>query len=411
MNEKLNLGWEPVPIKGTSLMQEPSQNEPTFGLDTTIFYNLIADGNVDQRRQLAVQIADFLGREDSPPSEREQVVPVALELAGDEDISVRHALASRLAGFAKLNADILFTIVSGDDEIALPFLFEAAALNTWHMLAVLRVGDEARQAAVALRPDVSAEAVDFIVSSLGPAVNAMLLENAAIVIPPAAFHTMFERFGESEEIISLMLERADMPPALRVLQARLSAKRLHGLLAERGWLPANDAAELVTDAEEGTILKVLMDATEEELPGTVRFVIDHELLTPAIILRAACLGAMNVVAEVLAYLADLPVKRVREQMFGKGAGSFRSLHAKAGLPENSYWTLQAACDVAREELASGMISEPDAFGRKLIETLLTRYEAIPMADQPRNLDVLSRFAGERTARLAKRLKADILRAA
>lgn len=392
-------------------MQEATQNEPTFGLDTTIFYNLIADGNVDQRRQLAMQIADFLGREDTPPSEREQVVPVALELAGDEDISVRQALASGLTGFAKLNADLLFTIVSGDDEIALPFLFESAALNTWHMLAVLRVGDEARQAAVALRPDVSPEAVDFIVSSLGPTVNAMLLENAAIVIPAAAFHIMFERFGESGEIITLMLDRTDMPPALRVLQARLSAKRLQGLLAERGWLPANDAVELVTDAEESAILNVLTDAKEEELPETVRFVIDNELLTPAIILRAACLGAMDVVAEVMAYLADTPVTRVREQMFGKAAGSFRNLHAKAGLPENSYWTLQAACDVAREELAIGVISEPDAFGRKLIETLLTRYESIPMADQPRNLDVLSRFAGERTARLAKRLKDDILRAA
>lgn len=392
-------------------MQNHSQNEPSFGLDTSVFDDLIADGNVDQRRQLAVQIASFLGREDTPRAERDQVVPVTLQLAGDEEISVRHALASRLVSFGKLNADILFTIVSDDDEIALPFLSETAALNPWHMLAVLRVGDEARQATVALRPDLTAEAMAYITSSLSLAVNGVLLENAAITIPAEAFHTLFERFGDSQEMVTLMLDRADMPPALRVLQARLSAKRLHALLAERGWLPANDAAELVTDAEENAVLKILMDSSDAEMPATVRFVIDRELLTTAIILRAACLGAMDVVVEVVAYLADVPVKRAREQMFGKAGGNFRSLHAKAGLPENSFWTLQAACDVAREEVESGILLTPDDFGRKLIETLLTRYESIPLAEQPRNLDVLSRFAGERTARLAKRLKDDILRAA
>jgi uncharacterized protein (DUF2336 family) len=392
-------------------MQHHSHTEPVLGLDTSVFDGLIADGNVDQRRQLAVQIADFLGQEEAPQAERDQVVPVALQLAADEDMSVRHALATRLTGFDRLNADLLFTIVSDVDEIALPFLSETAALNPWHMLAVLRVGDEARQATVALRPDLSPEALAFITSSLSLAVNGVLLENDGIVIPAPDFHTLFERFGDSEEMLGLMLERADMPPALRVLQARLSAKRLNALLAERGWLPANDAAELVTDAEEGTVLKILMEAPAEDLPGTVSFVIDHELLTPAIILRAACLGEMDVVAEVIAYLADVPVKRAREQMSGKGSGGFRSLHAKAGLPESSYWTLQAACDVARGEAESGIVLTPDDFGRRLIETLLTHYEAIPMAEQPRNLDMLSRFAGERTARLAKRLKADILRAA
>ncbi len=392
-------------------MQHHSHTESSFGLDTTVFDGLIADGNVDQRRQLAVQIAQFLGREDAPQAERDQVVPVALQLAGDEEISVRHALASCLVGVDRLNADVLFTIISDDDEIALPFLSETMALNAWHMLAVLRVGDEARQATVALRPDLSPESMAFITSSLSLAVNGVLLENREVTIQVEAFHTLFERFSGSQEMVSLMLDRADMPPALRVLQARLSAKRLQVLLAERGWLPANDAAELVTDAEENAVLKILMDAPDADLPDTVRFVIDRELLTPAIILRAACLGAMEVVAEAVAYLADMPVTRAREQMFGKASGSFRSLHAKAGLPGNSYWTLQAACDVAREETESGILLTPDDFGRKLIEILLTRYEAIPMAEQPRNLDVLSRFAGERTAMLAKRLKADILRAA
>ncbi|WP_421695230.1 DUF2336 domain-containing protein [Aestuariivirga sp.] len=386
-----------------------AKQEPGLGLDIQIFMDVISGGGAEQRISLARQIAAFLCDAENPLSEREQVLPVAMRLVADESAEVRKVLSEGLSKQADLHADLLFAIVSLEDELALPFLSQTPALTRWHMLAVLRAGDEARQAIVALRSDITAEAVDFITTTLSLPVNALLLENTDAVIRPANYDKLYLRFCDEKVMLDILLARPDLPPVIRINQARKSAGNLHALVASRGWLPAFETVELVTDAEEVAIIQVLAAAKPEDLPKAITYLMDSELLTPSLIVRAACLGAMTVVAQCFAILADAPLWRVREQMNGKG--SFRSLHAKCGLPQTCYWTLRAACDVARDEGDAGVRLSPDDFGRKLIETLLTRYESMPVLEQPRNLDFVSRFAADTARHLAKRLKADIQRAA
>ena len=379
------------------------------GLDDRVFMEVIASGSPEQRIELATQLAAFVARTDAPQKERDQAVPAILKLTADPVTEVRQALASGLETVASLNADVLFAIIADDDAIALPFLAETPALTAWHMLAVLRVGDDARRATVALRPDVSAEAVDYIVESLPLAVNALMLENEHLVLTPAQARALYARFGETREMLDCLLMREDLPLDIRISHARLAASRTQQLIIERGWIPANDATELVADAEETAVLDILSRASAEERAEVVSFLVDGELLTPSIIVRAACQGNMDVVAEVLAALAGIPLKRAHDAIFVKG--SIRSLHAKAGLPQSCYWTLQAAADVAREERQDGFRLTPDDFGHRLIELLLTRYEALPPAERPRQLDVVSRFAADRPRLIARRLRTDLLRAA
>jgi uncharacterized protein (DUF2336 family) len=391
---------------------QPDIIEPSFcGLDDQVFMDVIATGDIAQRINLALQLAAFLAREDTPQKEREQVVPAVLKLTADPEPEVREALAAGLAGVSALNADVLFAIVADDDEIALPFLAGTPALSPWHMLAVLRVGDDARRATVALRPDVSAEAVDYVIESLPLAVNALMLENEQLVLTPDQYRALYARFGEEREILDFLLASPGLPLDIRVAHARLAASRMQDHIIERGWIPANDATEIVAEAEENAILGILTGATAEQRAEVVSFLVENDLLTPSIIVRAACTGAMEVVAEIMANLAGLPLKRAEHAMFVKSAGSFRSLHAKAGLPQSCYWTLQAACDVAREERQDGIRLTPEDYGRRLIEVLMTRYEALPMAERPKQLDVVGRFASDRARLIARRLKADLLRAA
>ena len=392
-------------------MHTPEIEHSFCGLDDKVFMDVIATGDTGQRIALATQLAAFLAREDAPLNEREQVIPAVLKLTADAEADVRSALAMGLAAVPSLNADVLFAIVADDDEIALPFLAETPALSAWHMLAVLRVGDDARRATVALRPDVPAEAVDYIIESLPLAVNALMLENEYLVLTPGQYRDLYARFSEEREILDCLLASPGLPLDIRVAHARLVASRTRQLVAERGWLPANDATEIVTEAEENAVLDILTAATDEERGNVVTFLVENELLTASIIVRAACLGAMDVVAAIMACLADVPLKRAEDGMFVKPGSAFRHLHSKAGLPESCYWTLQAACDVAREEQQDGIPLSQDDFGRRLIEVLMTRYEALPMAERPHQLDFVGRFAAGRPRLIAQRLKADLLKAA
>ena len=392
-------------------MSDSVKKEPGFGLDTSIFLHVIEAGDTEQRAKMAAQLAGFLCRDDVPSGEREQVVPVILKLAVDPVKKVRQVLADGLIGLAALHADILFSIISDDDDLALPFLSATPALGHWHMLAILRVGDEARQACVALRPDISKDAIDCVVKSCPKKVALLLFENPAVTFSNEDYHRLYTRFGHAGDVMECLLACSDLPLDIRIMQAKRASNRMHQLMAERGWLPANDASELVADAEETAVLRILTQANAEELAEVVSFLVNKAMLTPSIIVRAACLGEMRVVEEALSNLAVVPRKRAGELMRGKGLTGFKGLHGKSGLPASCYWILQAACDVALDEKEEGIKLGADDFGRRLIEALMTRYEAMPLKERTRHLEYVGRFATERARIIAKRLKADLIRAA
>lgn len=385
------------------------KQEPTFGLDIQVFMDVIACGDAARRTSLALQITRFLADPATPAGEREQILPVARRLAADADMSVRGAFVEALSRLTSLDADLLFTIVSDAEEIALPFLAATPALDSLRMLAVLRAGGEARQAVIATRPDVSPEAVDVITRELGLAVNVLLLENPAARLGHTQFRTLYQRFGTDPDMLQLLLARPDLPPVIRIVQARRAASNINALLAERAWLPAGQVASLVHDAEQNATLEIIAGAAPHDLPQAIAFLIDNDMLTPSLIVHAACQGAMEVVAECLAGLSRQPLRRVEEQIYGRGR--FRALHARCGLPQSCFWTLQAACDVAADEREDGLRLSAEEFGARIVETLLTRYEAMPPAEQPGNLDFVGRYAAETARHLATRLRADLQRAA
>lgn len=387
------------------------KDEPSLGLDTNIFLQVIDGGSAEQRLALATQLADFLARDDVAGAERDQIVPVVLKLAVDPAADVRRVLAARLVAVRDLHADIVFSIISDDDPIALPFLAATPSLNHWHMLAILRVGDEARQASVVLRPDISPEAVDYVVKSTPLAVCLLLFENHAITLSDEQYHTLYSRFGHSGDMTERLLARPGLPLDIRIMQAKRASNRMHQLMAERGWVPANDAAELVADAEETAVLRILVEASDEELSRLMVFLVSKAMLTPSIIVRAACLGEMHVVEKALAHLAGLPVARTRDLMRGKGLTGFRGLHAKSGLPQSCFWILQAACDVAADEAEEDVTLDAEDFGRRIIEALMTRYETLPLKERTRHLEFVGRFAADRARIIARRLRADLVRAA
>ena len=387
------------------------KEEPGFGLDTSVFLGIIEDGTADQRRALARQLAEFTAKPEAPEAERQQVVPALLKLAVDPVFEVRHTLASILSRVANLDADLLFSIISDDDSIALPFLAVTPALGHWQMLAVLRVGDAARQTCVAMRHDLSSEGRDYILKSGTLETCLALLENPEVELNDLDYHGLYTRFGQVPEMIDRLLGCPDLPLDIRILQAKRASNRMHQLMAERGWLAANDAAELVADAEETAVLRILVDASEAELDRVVPFLIAKAMLTPSIVVRAACLGELHVVERTLAHLAGVSPSRAREAMQGRGMMRLRALLARSGLPKSCLGLLHAACDVANDERAEGIDLDAASFGRRLIEALMTRYETMLLNERGKNLEFVARFAEDRVRIIARRLKADLVRAA
>lgn len=390
-------------------MGSEMQVESVTGLDVTVLEAVIETGGVSARIALARQLCTLIAAEDTPDTEREAVLPVALKLAVDEERAVRAVIAEELSTVASLHPDLLFCVIAGEDELALPFLKITPSLNPWHMLAVLRVGDEARQCTVASRHDITAEAAAHIIKSSAVPVVLALMDNEMVKLETADMHALYGRLGQSGPLVDRLLALPNLPLDIRITQAKRAASRMRQLMAERSWLPANDASELVADAEDGAVLQVLANAPVEELLRAISFLAAKNLLTPALIIRAACLGEMRVVEASLAHLAGYTPQRAASVMYGRGG--MKSMVSKCGLPASCVGILQAYADVVLEAREEGLNLGRESFGRRLLEALMTRYEMLAPHDRAKQIDYVGRFAEERVRKIARQLKADIARAA
>jgi uncharacterized protein (DUF2336 family) len=385
--------------------------ELNLGLDTSVLDHVLEVGDDTARRALALQLACFITDGTATELETQQVTPILLKLSVDDCPDVRRALVLALTHEPTLHSDIVFSIIADEDAIALPFLTQTPALNSWHMMAILRVGDEARQRVVAARDDIPAEAANYIIKSSPMMTVRALMNNPIVILETQDCHTLYKRFSNAPEIVESLLARSDLPLDIRITQAKRAASRMRQLMAERGWVPANDATELVSDAEDNAVLRVLSEADLDERAGATQYLAQQNMLTPALIVRAASTGQMRVVEAALAHLSGISQTRAAEQMYSRSTLGFKSLFKRSGLPSACFGVLKAACDVVADAQDEGLPLETEDFGRRVLEALMTRYEQMNSNDRAKQIEYLGRYGSERVRKIAKRLKADMVRAA
>jgi len=380
------------------------------GLDVSIFDMIVETGDVQARMQLAVELAGLISDAEAPENERDCVVPSLLKLASDPVKEVRRALAETLVTARYLHGDILFSIVADDDDIALRFLAETPALDHWKMRSIVRVGDTARQVTLAQRPDLDDDVVKEIATQADIAACLALFDNAQCTLSERNCRILYARFGRVQEIIDRLLALDTLPLDIRVLQAKRASNQVHQLMAERGWVPANDAADMVADAEERAILQILDSANDLELPSLIRFMTGRNMLNASIIMRSACAGNMRIVEVAMAHLANVSLAKAQDALYG-GASAFNSLYRGSGLPQTCIGLLRAAGQVERELRDAKRILSDENFGRRLIEQIMTGDGAMSAAERAKYLDIVGRYSSERVRVIASRLREGLVNAA
>ena len=380
------------------------------GLDVSIFDTIVETGDAQARIQLAVELARLIADPEAPESERSCVVPTVLKLVVDPVKEVRRALADGVIGVADLHGDILFSIIADDDDIALPFLAETPALDPWKMRSIARVGDVARQVTLARRPDLTDDVIKEIATGADLSACLALFDNAECPIGERNCRILYARFGRVQEIIDRLLALDVLPLDIRIMQAKRASNQVHQLMAERGWVPANDAADMIADAEERAILHILDSATDKELPSLIRFMTSRSMLNASIVMRAACLGHMHLVETAMAHLANAPPARVEDALYGGGFG-FNALYRSSGLPQTCIGLMRAAGRVERETRETKRPLSEENFARRLIEEIMTGDGAMPAGERAKYLDFIARYSNERIRVIANRLREGLISAA
>ena len=381
------------------------------GLDISIFEGVLAVGDASDRLAMAVQLANLVNDPATPGVEVEQVSGVLLKLSLDPEKKVRAALAAALCRQTRIDVAVAFAIVADDDDIALPFLTETPVLRSAELKTILKVGDDSRQRVIAGRADIPSDVCRFIIKSGAVAAVMALFENPAVAIDAADCRTLYQRLGQSADVVERLLALANLPLDIRIAQARRAATRMRQMMAEKAWLPANDASQLCTEAEDNAVMQVLVEASARERADAVAYMASKNMLTPALIIRAAATGRTDVVEAALAHLAGVSQQRSAEMMYASSGMGLRSLFRKSGLPPACQGLLRAACDVMIDVREEGIGISSGEFGGRLLEALMTRYVAMPAQERSKAIELLGRYGEVKIRKVAKRLRADLVRAA
>jgi uncharacterized protein (DUF2336 family) len=380
------------------------------GLDVNIFDTIIEAGDAQARIQLAVELARLISDTQAPENERNCVLPCVLKLATDPVKEVRRALADGLILAEDLHGDILFSIIADDDDIALPFLATTPALDPWKMRSIARVGDALRQVALARRPDLTDDVMQEIATVADLSACLALFDNGDCALSERNCRILYARFGRVQEVIDRLLALDTLPLDIRILQAKRASNQVHQLMAERGWVPANDAADMVADAEERAMLQILESANDKELASLISFMTSRSMLTASIVMRAACAGNMRLVEAAMAHLANMPLARAEEALYGSGFG-FNSLYRNSSLPATCIGLIRAAAQVERQTRETKRALSGENFARRLIEQIMIGDGAMPQAERAKYLDLIARYSSERIRMIANRLREGLINAA
>ena len=111
-------------------------------------------------------------------------------------------------------------------------------------------------------------------------------------------------------------------------------------------------------------------------------------LTPSIILRALCLGDMPFFEVSMSELANVPVANARILLHDEGALGFKSLYAKAGMPDVLFQAYRSAVDMNINAEHERTDDDPEIVMRRMLEHILTDHEDLTEEFGVENLDYL-----------------------
>ncbi|GHU01037.1 hypothetical protein FACS1894186_3000 [Alphaproteobacteria bacterium] len=338
---------------------------------------LLADPNAENKATAAAKIAAQYASAEFSGDESRLAADIFRLMLGDVEAQVRKSLSSGLAGAAALPKDIARTIASDTDEdIAVPFIKTSQALSAADLIDIIRVGDEAKQIAVASRDSVDEEVSDVLIKEGKENAVVRLVSNEGAAIKQESFTAVLDRFGEDNaKFHAPLIMRKQIPMAVAERLVHKVSQDLQKHLMTSHDLPPDVITNLVLQSREKTTVGLSHGAEGQQVSELISELRANHRLTPSIIIRSLCMGETAFCEYAFADLTGIPVLNVRVLMYDAGAEGFKGLYEKAKMPAPLLPVFSAALEVIKEMQAEGVDDDQDKFARRIAERVMTQMDS------------------------------------
>jgi uncharacterized protein (DUF2336 family) len=310
-------------------------------------------------------------------------------LANDTAALVRRSLAVTLRNSPKLPRDIALKLAKDIDAIAVPILKNSPVLTDEDLVELVLAGSPEKQVAIAERATLSEGLTEVItLYACKPAVHAATLNEGAS-FSDDAYEGVLRRFANDDDIKGALVQRPVLPLHITEKLVTMVTGELFDRLVNKHELPPQLAIEIAAGARERATLDLVEQAGLSSDPP--RFVQQLHLngrLTPSLIMRALCLGHMGFVEHALAELAGVPRAKAWLMIHDAGTLGLKTIFERAGLPPGMFTAFRLAVDIFHKTEMDGGPGDKARFRQRMVERVLTQFQAIPRADLEYLLDKL-----------------------
>ncbi len=342
---------------------------------------LLADPSANARADMATALAREFEAGSLTAAERRIAEDIFRALAQDAAQRVRQALAEHLKESRDLPHDVALALARDIDEVALPILQHSAVLTDADLLEIIRQEGAGKQLAIAGRAAVPAIVAEAIVEAANPAAVARLVGNDGAELDADVLRRVLDRYPGDDAIQKPLAGRKALPAVVLERLVALASDSLRDTLAQRGDLPTGTASDLIIRIRERATAALLSaGAAAGDAERLARQLNAHGRLTASLILRTLCLGDLAFLEAAFAELTGLPIDNARLLIHDPGRLGLKSLYARSGLPEELYPAFRVAIEVTRETPFDGGDNDRERHRRRVLERILTQFEAIGAED-------------------------------
>ena len=351
-----------------------SQNTSVTGMDVR---KLMQEPSSKTRGLLAGKIAaDYRGGGFSP-SEMAIANDIFRILLKDIEKRVRQSIAEQLCHAPNVPRDIIARIANDDVEVAVYALEFSRVLTDDDLMQIVTSSEEvARLRAIARRENLSAPVATGLAETLNVSVLGDLFANKTALVTDYAIMTAWPKVAENESLAQALVDRGGL--SLTVVEKMLTAvsdELKHRLIKEYK-VSSPMATKTSADVREWELLGFvaansnLNPDDEEQVEDLVNQLSLAGRLTHSVVIRALCMGSLNLFEVGLARLAGVPRVNARILLSDAGSLGFRSIYRAAHMPLGFEDGIRVLLNISLEESDYGY-NKPEEF-RKIVTDRIYR---------------------------------------
>ncbi|MBP2313800.1 DUF2336 domain-containing protein [Azospirillum soli] len=352
---------------------------------------LLSDPSPNSRSDLAVKVAKQFDGAALSDSERKLAEDIIRVMARDAVLRVRQSLAENLKASPSLPRDVALMLARDVEAVAIPVLSVSTVLTDADLVEIVHSGTDAKHAAIAQRPTVSASVADALIETASEGAVAALVANEGAELGEHSLTRVIDRFGGSETVQEPLVHRSRLPITIAERLVAVVSEKLQQHLVTNHELPAQVASDLILQSRErATVALFSGESDEGALERLVAQLSRTGRLTPSLLIRALCMGDVAFFETAMSHMANVPLTNARLLIHDAGRLGLKSIYDKAKLPPALLPACRIALDVLKETPYDGEAQDIERHRRRVIERILTQYEDLA----PEDLDYLLAKLGD-----------------